>query len=326
MAFDAYGADTSGSSKKSDINWDELNKYTVETAQLEQRETLIGYVSVIADLGTQKIPDAEYISDVPEEDESDYIDDNPGTYFKTAYNWETKKDARYKCVPQKDRQCVAVAIDFPDIIVDKGQFFGNSNPQPLRIWMGNQFFNKNEGFMVVGRPTALKVTNLDKTNKTKKWSFGPLHLFYKMAVASKLIKPGEVFVQSDIDKLLGKAFQFEAQVYFKEGNDGKEYYTEYVKFVGALGRGQVEPELANQPALIQFYADNSEEDLQQLRSHIINTMKMSTNWEGSKIKEQIETSRGNTSDGGNDQNTQSSQTDPSPSAPSFSPDDDDIPF
>lgn len=285
--FEVYGNTSNGSSdkKKSDVDWNKLNEMVVETAGLQERETLVGYVSAIVDLGIQKIADAEYFSDV--EDEEDYIDDNPGTYFKDGIDPETKKPCRLKCVPQRDNQAVAIAIDFPDIMIDKGQFFGESNPKPLRLWMGNQFYLQSAGLMVVGRPTVLKVTNLDKTRKTKKWSFAQNHIFYKMAVAAKLIKAGECFLPQDIDKLLGEAFQFSAQVYFKE-NKGTQYYTEYVNFVGALGRGQKAPELVTEPVLIQFNAKNKPEHLKEIRSHVVNTMRMATNFEGSPIQSQLE--------------------------------------
>lgn len=288
MAFKTYAVNSSASAeKKSDVNWADLNNYIVETCGLQERETLVGYVSSIVDLGIQKLADAEYVSDIEEDSEEDYIEEHPGVYFKDGFDPETRKPARLKCVPQRDQQAVALSIDFPDIMLDKGQFFGESNLKPLRIWLGGQFYTQANG-MILGRPTPLRITNLDKTKKTKKWSFAKNHLFYKMAVASKQIKVDECFLPQDIDKLLGEAFQFEVQVYFKKGNDGKEYFSEYIKFVGGLGRGQKAPELVTEPFIIQFDEKNSIEHLKEVRSHIINTMKMAKNFEGSAIQKQLE--------------------------------------
>ena len=139
--------------------------------------------------------------------------------------------------------------------------------------------------MVVARPTPLKVVNINKESKKPTWSFSPLHLFYKMAVAAKLVKAGEVFLPKDIDKLVGKAFQFEAQVFFKVSK-GKQYYTEYVKFVSGLGRRQEAPELEN-TFLVQFNKENDPEDLKQLRNHVINTIKSAENFKGSVIEKQL---------------------------------------
>lgn len=287
--FNVYTNTKNDSSEnKSKVDWKAIQNYTIETAQLQERETLVGYISAIVDLGIQNQEDAEYVSDVEESEEDDYIDDHPGTYFKDGLDPEKKTPCRLKCVPMKPQQAIGIAIDFPDIIVDKGQFFGESNPKPLRLWMGNQFYLQSASMMVIGRPIPLRVTNLDKTRKTKKWSFAQNHVCYKMAVAAKLIKTGECFLPNDIDKLLGEAFQFSAQVYNKPGKGGAEYYTEYVNFVGALGRGQSAPELATTPILIQFNEKNNPEHLKELRNHVINTMKLAKNWEGSMIQKQLE--------------------------------------
>ncbi|WP_214670338.1 hypothetical protein, partial [Escherichia coli] len=80
-------------------------------------------------------------------------------------------------------------------------------------------------------------------------------------------------------------------VYMKPGKD-KEYYTEYVNFAAALGRGQEAPELPFEPELVMFNADNSDDSIKNLRAHVVNTIKGANNYEGSKIKAQIESVRG----------------------------------
>lgn len=283
MSFDSYGSQKNESNKPT-VDYEAINKHVVEVAQLEQPEVLVGYVSVIADLGTQEQADAEVVFTGDEEAERQAVADNPNTYFKDGFDQQTKKQVRLKCWPQKPIQSVAVAVDFPEILVDKGQFFGESNPLPLRLWLGGQFYIPDSG-MVVGRPTPLKI------NKAAGfWSFDKKHLFHKMAVAGKLIKAEEAFLPQDIDKLLGKAFQFTAQIFFKESK-GKQHYTENVKFTGALGRGQSEPELLTTPQLVQFNQQNTPEALKELRAHVINTIKRAKNFEGSSIQKQLEDAR-----------------------------------
>lgn len=289
--FQVYGSEQKESNKGGkQIDFDELNRYTVETAGLQDRETLIGVVSGIIDLGTQEQPDAEVVFVGDEEDERKAIAEKPQTYFKDGIDPDTKKPVRLKCWPQKAVQCVAVAVDFPDVILNKAQFFGEDNPRPLRLYLGGQFYIEGSG-MVIQRPTPLKVNK-----KLGDWSLDQKHLFYKMAVASKLIKPGEVFKPQRISELLGKAFQFEAQVFFKESK-GKQYYTEYVKYVGALGRGQQSPELEYEPVLIQFNKENDPVAIKELRAHVVNTIKRASNYEGSVIQRQIEEIRGSYSKG-----------------------------
>lgn len=282
MSFDAYSAAASDNSNKPKIDFDALNQYVVEACGLQDRETLIGYVSAIVDLGTQAQPDSEVTFTGSPAQEDEERASKPSTYFKDGFDPVTRKPVRLKCWPNKPIQSVAIAVDFPDIMLDKGKFFGESNPKPLRLWLGDTFYVEGTG-MIVARVTPLKVNK-----KLGNWSFDQKHLFYKMAVACKLIKNGECFLPNDIDKLLGKAFQFDAQVFFREGKDGKKYFTEKVKFSTGLGRGQSEPELKTEPFLIQFNRKNDPAKLKEVRNHVINTIKRAENYQGSLIQKQIE--------------------------------------
>jgi len=272
MAFAVNAGGNSSSEGK--VNYDDLNNYVVETAGLEDRTTLVGIVSGIVDLGIQEQEDAEIKFEGDADAEAAEIEKFPSTYFKDGIDEQTKKPCRLKCYPQKAIQSVAVAVDFPDIIVDKGQFYGESNPQPLRLWLGGQFFIQGVG-MVIGRPIPLK-----NDTSTGKWSFRKNHIFHKMAVAAKLIKADEPFVSRDIDQLLGKAMQFEAQVYIKNS----KYYTEYIKFAGGVARGQSVPELPFDPFVVEFNGNLTPENMLNLRNHVINTIKRANNYAGSKIQ------------------------------------------
>jgi hypothetical protein len=298
MSFEAYGSSQSESSNKKDVDWSAMNKYVVETADLQEKSTISGYVVGIVDLGTQEQPDSENPFTGTSEDEAKLIAEKPATYFKDGIDPNTKKSCRLICWPNKPIQSVAVAVEFPDIMIDKGQFFGESNPQPLRMWLGDTFYIEGSG-MVVARPTPLRVNT-----KLGDWSFDVKHLFYKMAVSSKIIKQGECFVPNDIDKLLGKAFLFSAQIFMRKGKDNKEYFTEKVAFSSGLMKGQATPEIVNEPFMVQFNRINQKDDLKQLRNHVINTIKRAKNYEGSAIQKQLEE--------GKDQDQQESAPTPAP--------------
>jgi hypothetical protein len=287
MAFKVVGTQSSGGSTDSSVDFDAINRYRVEAAGLQERETVPGYVAVIVDLGIQKQQDAEVEFVGTVEEEEAIMAEMPDTYFKDGKNPDTKADVRLKCWPQKPQQCVVFGIDFPDIIVDMAKAHGKeSNPLPLRLYTGGQFYIPTQG-MVVARPTPLRVVNLDKSRKTKKWSLAQNNMLHKMAVAAKLIKPDEVFLPQRIDELLGKAFQFDAQVYMKKSGS-KEYFTEYLKFSAALGRGQNIADLETTPVVVEFDEENSDESIEHLRSHVINTIKQAENYKGSAIQKQIE--------------------------------------
>ncbi|MDV7392475.1 hypothetical protein RZS08_14010, partial [Arthrospira platensis SPKY1] len=108
--FDVYGSQQSQKESKQVVQYDDLNKYVVETAGLQERETLVGYVSMIVDLGTQNQPDAEVVFTGNENDEKEEFAKNPNTYFKDGFDQQSKKQVRFKCWPQKPVQCVAVAV------------------------------------------------------------------------------------------------------------------------------------------------------------------------------------------------------------------------
>lgn len=292
MAFNAYAVNQSSNENKVSVDFDALNKHIVETCDLQNGETLIGYVSSIVDLGTQKIDDAQYDVDNGDEDLSiveltdkyqEDIDNGRITKFDMAWDMDKKANVIKKFVPQKDRQAIIYSVDFPDIELDKAPFFGaESNPQPLRLYAGGEFWNKGIGKMVVARPIALKETKDDKLG----WTMHPRSQLYKMALAAKIISADEPFKPSNIDKLLGKSFQFKVQVSLTAGKDGKKYLNERLSFVGGLARGQEPKEPVNQ-SIVQFYGDNDEKALKELRATVVNTITQAVNFDDSHIKQQL---------------------------------------
>jgi hypothetical protein len=277
MAFNTSGVAQSDST----VDYTALNNYIVEAAGLEAQDTVNGYVSMIVDLGVQKQPDAELVFEGDEVKEREEIAANPNTYFKDGVDSNSKKKVRFKCYPQKPIQSVVLAVDFPDIILDKGQFFGKSDPKPLRLFLGGQFYTKDIG-MVVGRTTPLRI----RKNEQGAWSFDKKHLFHKMAVAGKIISADDAFLPQDIDKLLGKSFSWVVRVYNKESK-GNHYLTEQIKFGAGLSRGQKDLELTTTPYVIQFSEMNDEQALRELRIHVVNTISQAENFSGSIIEKQL---------------------------------------
>jgi hypothetical protein len=284
MAFKVTSQNKSESSDAPKIDYAALNQYVVDTCDLQDQTTLNGYVAMLVDLGEQEQEDAEVPFVGSAADEAAEIEKNPGTYFKDGINEQTKKSERLKCWPQKPKQAVAFGIDFPDIQLDKGQFFGDDSgdTKPLRLWLGGSFFMGKDIGMVVARPTFLK-----ENTKMGKWGLDAKNVAYQMALSGKLIKPSEVFKAIDIDQLIGLTHQFSARVHMKESK-GKSYYTEECKFIGALGRGQSQFEPETPLHLIQMDDDNSTEAVRYLPNHVVNTIKRANNFEGSKLQKQLE--------------------------------------
>lgn len=296
MAFDVYNANAGDTaSNKPSVDYDALNRYVVETAQLQQPETLRGVVSCLVDLGTQKQNDGQYNVDKGDEalsveqlteKYSQEIAEGKITKFDTAWDNDEKAFLIKKFVPQKDFQSVVFAVDFPNIMLNKGKFFGDENaePKPLRLWIGGQYWHKGLSKMLVQNVIPLKVT---KDDKITGWTMNPRSTLYKMALGAKLIQTDEAFLPENIDALVGKTLQFKAQVFFKKGKDGKEYYTEKLTFAAGLARDQAELQLDSTHA-IQFNKPNDPQALKEIRGHVVNTIKNAVNYDKSAIKGQLE--------------------------------------
>ena len=307
--FEVYGVQQNGgSSEDTRAKFDALNKYVVETVGLQTQKTLVGVVSSIVDLGSQPLPDSEYalegdaVGKSADELNAARTEDElkRGIYYDMGYNGDTKQRELMKKVPQKPLQCVALAIDFPSKIVDKGQFFGeeNSNPAPLRIWYGGKFWNGEK--MVIQNLTPLKERPI--TNGGKDWSLNPKSILHKMAVAAELVPDTKTPFKSDrIDELLGKAFLFTVQVFFEKGkgaNADKQYYKEKVTFTGALMEGMPIPELARTNLVMVKNPKNDLQAVKEIPAHVRNTIERSKEFAGSAIEAQFAqlTADGNSSD------------------------------
>lgn len=289
---------TSTNTDRPQVDFAALEQYTVDTAECEQPETLNGVVVGIIDLGNQRLPDAEY--DVDSGDESLTVEELTDKYsadiesgkiskFDIVKDWSTRppKEVIKKFVPQKDRQCITYAVDFMDIMLDKSQFFGEkSEPKPLRLYFGGQYYNTFSKKMMVQNLLPLKITNIAKDPKNDKvWSLNPKSQLHKMAVAAKLINTGDAFLPDRIDELLGKTLQFKVQIGFNEKGD-KKYYFEKMSFIGALQRKD-KPFEDVETFLIQMDEPNDPEALKQIRKHLLNTMECATNFEGSALQKQL---------------------------------------
>lgn len=299
MAFKTSAvATTSTNTDRPQVDFDALNEFVVEQVGCQQPETLNGVLTGIIDLGNQKLPDAEY--DVDSGDESLTVEELTDKYsadiesgkirkFDIVKDWSTRppKEVIKKFVPQKDRQCISYCVDFPDVMLDKGKFFGEaSEPKPLRLYFGGQFYSQATKKMIVQNLLPLKISNISKDPQNSKvWSLSPKSQLHKMAVAAKLINTGDAFLPDNIDELLGKTLQFKVQIGFNEKGD-KKYYFEKLSFLGAIQRKD-KPFEDVDTFLIQMDEENDPEALKQIRKHLLNTMELATNFEGSALQKQL---------------------------------------
>lgn len=276
---------------KPTVDFDGLNQHIIDAVQAEQPDTLKGVISGIVDLGEQEMPDAQYelkgerevgktLEELNEEFKQE-IADGSITKFDKSWNGQTKQYELMKFVPQKNRHCIDIMVDFPDVEVDKGQFFGESKPLPYRMSLGGKFYQKGKGKMLLQRLIPLKLKKEDNIG----WTLPVNSMLYKMAVAGKVIEKGKPFTPQEIDKLLGLNLQFTVHVYNKV-KDGRKFFTESIKFASGLGRG-MKPVEDYPTFLIQFEDENSEDALKELRKEHINQITESPLFNGSLLQAQL---------------------------------------
>lgn len=284
MAFHVIRQQTNDETpKESNVDWSSYHQHIVSTVDAELEQTIPGVIVGVIDLGLQEQEDAAMPFGGTPEEEAEAIKQYPGTYFEDMPDPKTKKIGRYKRWKQKPTQCVTLAIDFPDIMIDHSLYLtGESDPKPYRAYLGGSFFLGRDVGMVVAKPLNLR----QKKNEDGVWAFAPTHTLHKIASGAKLLENG-VFKAENIDQLIGKTLSWKVQVFLKEVKD-KKYLTEKISYASGLARGMSELEMPCEPFVIQFDEDNNLTLVGELRRHIVNTIKRATNYEGSKIQAQLE--------------------------------------
>ena len=287
MAFGVTKLKQTGNGGGKQIDWNAMNAHVIEQAKTQAKaRSLAGVISGVIDLGVQKRQDAEEEFKGNAAEEAKIVAEKPFTYFVTKGDGK-----RYKCYPLGDCQQVAITVDFPQILVDKGQFFGTSNPQPLRMVLNGEISlafltnrEEDKAIKVVRKGYPLSV----KKYADKVYGFDPKNTLWKLADAVGLVGDDKVFHPSRLDELVGKAAQFQVRIYSKDVK-GKSYYTEEIKLQGLIPEGVPVPELdASLQYVIQCDAENTEQALKQLRRSLINTIQRATDYEGKAIQKQLE--------------------------------------
>ncbi len=320
---------TSGGEKKV-VDWDGLNSHVIEMAKTQDKARSVpGIISGIIDLGEQNLDDAEQVFVGTAADEEKIKAEKPDTYFKDGFD-DKGKAVRLKCWPQKPCQQMCITVDFPQVMVDKGKFFGNSNPMPLRLLLNREFTLPGDKTKVVASPYNIRETKHELAGNKTTWAFAKNNGLHKLADACGLLDANGLFTKNRIGELLGKVAQFEFRVFMKPGKQaGTAYFTEQVKLVGMVPEGIPLPEAPEGTLYgVNLYAQNDAEAVKQLRACIKNHIKRANNYEGSILKTELEAL-----EGGNGAPAQAAPaakpTGVAPSTPAPSEDDgfeDDVPF
>ena len=298
MAFKVNtNSQSGGDNSTPDVDYKALDKYVVKTCRLLNPETLTGYVSGIVDLGVQKQEDAAVPFDGTKEEEEAIKAEKPDTYFGTVRQWNAQQrkmtDTYCKRWPSKPLQCVAIAVDFPEIKLNKGQFFGDEEAKelPLRIWLGGKFWNKyagEKGLMMMGQMQSLRWTK-----ENDKWTLNPKNILRRLQVESGMISPDAPFDANRMSEIIGKNFLWKVRIFIND----KGYYTEKCSLGGPLGRGQKELPVESETLDVGF-EDFVLDDMvrKMIPSHVKNQMRMAENYTTSPISAVLDGHQKNAND------------------------------
>lgn len=320
----------------STVDWEALNQHVVDVVGTQTKaKSVVGFISGLYDLGMQPRPDFEKIHDPSKKEEVEALEKGEARLEKKNFydNGTWHNDVDVFCKPRTPAKAIALAVDFPQFQVDKGQFFGESNPAALRLIMGGTWSvvnpdNTERKMPVVATPFYLAENT---NNNANEWAISNRTNLFKMGEAADLLNENGNFKKESVSQLLGKALLFKIQVFMKPDkfDKKKSYYTEYIKFVSEVPDGLPVPEFDT--SLIHglnMNRPNDPEALKQVRSTIKNTMRLSTDWEGSVIKGELEALYQERQQSNTQQQSEEekpSEKAPEPPVEDFE-DDEDIPF
>jgi hypothetical protein len=260
MAFQTTGnAQTAGSNtERRQVDYKALNEHLVAVAGGGKLRSLPGIVTGIYDLGLQKlddaaipVTDAEWVKRFPEYDGTPAgeaaVIAKAGREDARFEEFEGNYCFRYK---QRDVQQVAISVDFPQIMADKGLYFtGESQPMPFRMILNGEF-NR-----LVQKPYNLRSMNHNQGKPgAAKWALAKNSQLHKLAEAAGILDKDGLFKAERLDELLGKVIQFQIRVYFSD----KGYFKEDIKIAGMVPEGLPHPTLPEGVtlALVQMWDDN----------------------------------------------------------------------
>lgn len=262
--------------ERKEIDYAALNEHIVAAAGNDKKRSLPGVISGIIDLGIQERPNIDAAWS-----EADAAKEG-------AEEFKDAKGARMLSIPQKPARQVALTVDFPTIVVDKGQFFGESKPLPLRLLLNGEFGVRVDGVWVPIVQRGYTLGDRPHDDARKLWGLDKKNILYRIADAASLLDENGMFEWKRVGELLGAVAQFEIRVYMKPGKE-KSYFTEEIRLAGAVPEGVPIPTFDESILYgINLDEENDPAALKQLRKSVKNTIKRAKNYEGSVIQKELE--------------------------------------
>lgn len=283
------------SGEGSNINFEGLTAHVIEAVGCSEKpESMVGVISGVIDLGLQAQEDAKMKWSGTEAEEAEVLEKErektgkePLQYFEDIKDQKTGAMQRFKRWPVKPQRCVAVTVDFPDTLVNRGQFFdeaGVGEDLPYRGLLNNEFFIKGVG-KVVGKPYSTR----EQKNDDGSWSLKNNTILFKMGQATSQLDEKGNFKPNYLGNLIGEAVMVNVHVYAND-YDGKQYLNEKLSFGGPVPKVLQKsiPVLDDRfQYMVNFKGPQDEQALKELRQSVINTMTLAEDFIGSDVEKAL---------------------------------------
>lgn len=297
-----------GVKRESNVDYKAFGEKQLELLGSEGKHQFIGVITNAYILGTQE--QDEQTIPVDSQDYANhewrlekYDDGNPkDPTAKIEQRWYKKK--QQDCLvytPQPVMQC-ALAIDLPEVMFPYGDFFEGSESAPFRIIHGKEgFITKSKAEKAGTRNLVAKPFNLKHVNVNRGKDGVEAH--FALAKNGKLVKIADFanvldsngnFHAQDLGKLIGKAVNVEVEVENKtwDGGSRLEINVDVTSRLGPRDVPFYESDLLplmkdEYFGFVTFNGENDPDTLKKINSAVVNTMKLSPDFESSDLAKQL---------------------------------------
>lgn len=306
--------------RESNVDWDKVNEYQASVLGIG-KHSLIGRIVQLYDLGLQERQEKSIPWDATgQQDHGWRLEINPETGLQKDPSAKIEM-GKYKGKEQEiltykptDVSQMAIAVDFPEKMMNLSQFFnpeGEQVEKPFRDIIGQNGFGgfrivDGNRVSVIARPFNLAETNVNRNKKDAPYhsAFAKNGMLYELADYCGALAPDGNFHIADLTNLIGKVCMFEVEVKWNEWKDKKSGETKRKLETDIKPSARMSPRDEAyynsdlKPKLdddvlggLLFQGGNRERDLKEARAIVINTMSLAKNWNESKLKAELEATR-----------------------------------
>lgn len=309
---ESAGGSTGGGSN---IDYDAMRDKQLELLGGVGSHSNIGVITQLVDLGIQDQDEQVILWDAQGEkdhgwrlekhEDSGNPKDATAVVEQRKYRGKMQECLVYTPPPVKQ---LAVVVDLPEVMFPYGDFFEGSGTTPYRTIIGKEGFitkarSNIAGTMnIVAKPYNLKHTNVNRNTKDAQphYAIAKNSGLYTLASLCGVLDGNDNFHAQDVGKLIGKAINFDVNVKLDQWTTAEGEQRSMLKVdakpaskLSVRDQKYYDDELASlikedTLGAVLMNGNNNGETLKKLNTTLLNTVKISSEFKGSKLEEQLE--------------------------------------